>query len=313
MNKILVTGASSFSAAHFVEVLNADPNAHWECHGTSRSHSSSKLWSSYAVGDITDEQFVCSLMERLTPTHVLHLAGASNPQKPDELFRTNLQGTWNLLAACTKFPTPPRVLLIGSAAGFGDMRENEERLDGGRAPRPNSLYGLVREQSLGIGKLFSEIHQLPVTCCRTFNIIGPGLPNKYAPSAILERILKSKVAGAASISVGNLDYVRDFIDVRDACTAWKHILSSGKTDRIYSVGSGNPSTIRELTEVILNCLSLTSVVTEIPSTAAINRSQITRSVADIGELVADTAWQPRISLTQSVQDMLHHYKINTIL
>lgn len=292
--------------------MSAGSSDFFEYHGTSRSVSESKAWTSYTVGDITDEHFVSSLVDQISPTHVLHLAGASNPQKAEELFRINLQGTWNLLSACTKLSSPPRILLVGSAAGFGEMQDQEDKLNGNRPARPNSLYGLVREQALGIGKFFLDIHQLPVLRCRTFNIVGPGLPNKYAPTAILERLLRAQSDALDSIAVGNLDHVRDFIDVRDACMAWNLILRTGKTSRIYSVGSGTPATIRQLTEEILKRLAVNIAITEVPVSMAVNRSQITRSVADIAELVADTAWQSRISFSDSVQDMLNTYNTNNL-
>jgi GDP-4-dehydro-6-deoxy-D-mannose reductase len=308
VNTLLVTGASSFSATNFLELFATQWHSDFELIGTSRSQSSASNWSDYHRGDVVDEGFAKRLIETTNPTHVIHLAGNSNPGEAAEMFRVNLQGTWNLLLACTRLAIPPRVLLVGSAAGFGEMRYDESTLSGIRPANPNSLYGLVREQALEIGSFFRRNYQIPVVCCRTFNLIGPGLPDKYAPTAIIKRVLMAERQSWENFEIANGNHVRDFLDIRDACRAWKSILLHGSTERIYSVGSGRATTIRELMETILNCLGIEATISEAAQLGHPNRSQITRSVADICDLETDFHWAPDKTLRESVMDMISYLK-----
>lgn len=283
----------------------------FQCIGSSRSQPSSSKWSNYLIGDIVDANFATQLISETRPTHIIHLAGNSNPKEAAALFQVNLQGTWNLLSACTKLAMPPRVLLVGSAAGFGDMFDDEDSLSGMRTPNPNSLYGLVREQALQVGNFFKTNYQIPVISCRTFNLLGPGLPDKYAPTAIIKRILQSDRQSLMNFQIANGQYVRDFLDIRDACQAWASILLRGSIDRTYSVGSGRATTIQELTETIFSCLNIVGVNFESADLGQPNRSQIARSVADITDLVTDIQWTPSRTLHQSVMDMISHLQQTT--
>ena len=304
--RILITGASSFSALHLTRLLATEPRS--DLYGTSRSHSQHACWKNYFVGDITDKSFIDNVVETTSPTHIFHLAGVTDTEKLDELLLVNLKGTWNLLKACRKLPESAKLLIVGSAASYGEMEPSEKSLPPSRPAKPNSLYGWVREKSFELASLLGDQSNLDIKFCRTFNLIGPGLPEKYAPTAIILRMLARSKSDSSVFSVACSDSVRDFVDVRDACRAWLGILESGETAKPYSIGSGIPVTILQLTELIRDRLGMTFPIASNNEIASAERSTIRKSIADTESLERDIKWTRYIKLEQSIDDMLSHLR-----
>jgi nucleoside-diphosphate-sugar epimerase len=302
--RILITGASSFSARHFGEYLLS--HTEFDLFGISRSDAPQIPWKGYFTGDVTNSQFIEQAVKTIQPTHVIHLAGATNSQDTSEMFQVNLQGTWNILQACGQLRDPIKVLLVGSAASFGEMDPTESALSAVREPRPNSLYGWLKEKSIELASLLTDRTYLDIKSCRTFNLIGPGLPQKYAAAAITARILSRSRSSLAPFLLQDGDAIRDFIDVRDACRAWLAILEQGRPSIPYSVGRGIPVTVHQLCISIRDQLGESFPIELENNSCRSSRSGIRRSVADTSELVRDTNWIPKIGFEQSVHDMLLH-------
>jgi GDP-4-dehydro-6-deoxy-D-mannose reductase len=303
-NRLLITGGSSFSAGHAARFLSQ--NSEFSVFGTSRRPSSLDVWEDYYLGDITDSDFVTDIVQKVNPTHVLHLSGSTNPGQTNELIQVNLTGTWYLLSACSKLRSGIRILLVGSAAGFGEMTPGETALSPQRPGKPSSLYGWIREKTFELTDLLEGGDDFAVKKCRTFNLLGPGLPDKYAPTAFIQRMLNRNRTDESPFLVKDGNCIRDFIDIRDACRAWINILQDGHPKTIYSVGRGVPVTILELCELIRDRLELSFEINCQASSHTHSRSRIHRSVADIKQLQQEINWNCRIGLEQSVDDMLEH-------
>jgi GDP-4-dehydro-6-deoxy-D-mannose reductase len=219
-------------------------------------------------------------------------------------MQTNVMGVANLLEACEELCQKVDVLLVGSAASFGDMCFSEESLSGDRECKPTSLYGRTRQMQLELGQLADESKQVNVFLCRTFNLIGPGLSERYVPAALLKRIAEAHQRGKKQIAVRDLNVVRDFIDTRDAVSAYFAILKNGRTKYPYSVGTGKGVTIRHLAETIVREFGIRLVITDDQLSSSNPRSEISRSIADPTRLTDDTGWKPEFSLEQSIRDMI---------
>lgn len=155
-----------------------------------------------------------------------------------------------------------------------------------------------------LGRVALQQWGLRVFLCRPFNMIGPGLAEKYAPTMILKCLRKAVTAEASGFPVRDADAVRDFVDVRDVVRAWVGIVESGVPGIPYSIGTGVGTSILQLTRELAAILGTSVNLIEEPSPAGQQRSGIRRSVADITRLQRDTGWTPRISLRQSLQDMI---------
>jgi nucleoside-diphosphate-sugar epimerase len=308
--RILITGASSFSGQHLAAQLLEQGNH--AVFGVSRSESSLLPWKGYFRGDITDSKFINDVVKTVHPTDVLHLAAATDSKNINDMFQVNLAGTWNVLHACSLLHEPVKALLVGSAASFGDMKVKESVLPPNRLAVPNSLYGWVKEKSFELPALLPKTNVVEVKMCRTFNLIGPGLPLKYAAAAIIERMLSRSSSSIEPFIVHDGNAIRDFVDVRDATRAWIGILDQGSPLLPYSVGRGIPVTIQQLCLAIRDELGLSFPIQPENTPLQSSRSRIHKSIADTAALTRDLNWTPRISFEQSVRDMLQHAKLHRL-
>jgi GDP-4-dehydro-6-deoxy-D-mannose reductase len=261
--------------------------------------------------DIRNGADVHKLIESAQPEVVYHLAGSSDEGNPANLIKTNIEGTWNLLNACRQLQQPPRILLVGSAAGYGSQVAELDALHEDPPIHPNSFYGFSREAELNLGRMAHLKWGLPVFLCRPFNLIGPGLSERYAPAAILRRLLATAAANQTVFPVRNGDVVRDFVDVRDVVRAYWLIVQQGAPGVIYNIGSGRGVSIAELTQKLAIILDRQIHVVPEPVLKNSERSQIRHSVANHRRLSEKTGWQPEIPLEQSLKDMVR--EMTTVL
>jgi GDP-4-dehydro-6-deoxy-D-mannose reductase len=168
---------------------------------------------------------------------------------------------------------------------------------------PVTFYGLSREAELTLGRIAFEKWGLPVFLCRTFNLVGPGLSDRYAPAAIWRRLMEFKGAGEARFPLQNAGATRDFVDVRDAVRAYVSIVKRGRPGITYNVGSGKGVSIEE---IALQLFALAGVPVSAMTYGApdhTGRSDSNRSIANIKRITNETGWQPEVTLEQSLSDM----------
>jgi GDP-4-dehydro-6-deoxy-D-mannose reductase len=102
------------------------------------------------------------------------------------------------------------------------------------------------------------------------------------------------------VLVGNLDASRDFLDVRDVCTAYAALLEGGGTaGEIYNVCSGRATTMRELLRTLITIAAVPVEVREDPE--RMRPADVPVSVGDATKLRAATDWTPRIPLTAALR------------
>jgi GDP-4-dehydro-6-deoxy-D-mannose reductase len=316
MIRAFITGISGFAGRHLAEHLS-ESHSHIHIAGCGRAATANKaLDATYHQCDVIDADRLTEILKSERPNRIFHLAGSVDSGNPTGMARTNIEGTLALLQACRDSQLENvRVLLVGSAAGFGEMLEEETGLGHDRTARPNSLYGITRETALQCGITVARLWSLTVFMCRPFNLLGPGLGAQYVATSILKRMMEACEHGAQRIELADQDAVRDFVDIRDAARAFNAIIELGRSNVPYSIGSGVGITIRRLAETLAKELS--SGIRIVPSESGITserpiRSGIHRSVADISRLNADTGWKPQIALAESLRDMAAYYRDHSV-
>ena len=130
----------------------------------------------------------------------------------------------------------------------------------------------------------------------------------FVVPSFINRILDIKERGEREgiIEVGDLNIVRDFVDVRDVVRAYYMLLRDGKVGEIYNVCSGIPIKLGMIIDMINDATGM-MVTTKVnqefvrPQDNAI----IVGSPFKIGN---DLGWYPEIALKQSIKDMIEYYE-----
>jgi len=304
LTTILITGVTSCSGRHAVQYLRRKIDI--QIHGTARIAADLDGLTDCHQCDFLNPDEIYRVVQHVKPDQVLHLAASSDASNAGALVQTNIAGTLNLLEACQQTNRKVDVLLVGSAAGFGEMRDDETGLAGDRVCKPVSLYGVSRETQLELGRISEGQNGLRILLCRTFNLIGPGISDRYVPMALATRIANALRDGVHELELRDMNSVRDFVDVRDAVAAYFAIMEHGRTGYAYSVGRGEPVTIERLAGILAEEQGGAIRFKSEARKDITSRTGINRSVADSFELQKDTGWSPQFTLAESVRDMLAH-------
>ena len=142
---------------------------------------------------------------------------------------------------------------------------------------------------------------------RSFNHIGPGQKDIFVISSFAKQIAEIKKSGQKNgvLSTGNLQNVRDFLDVRDVVRAYYLLLTQGKKGIIYNVCSGKGHTLQEMLEKLAAIAGI-GITTEL--NPAFARPSDNRFVIGSNKRIYDDlGWSPKIPLEQSLKDILNYW------
>ena len=102
--------------------------------------------------------------------------------------------------------------------------------------------------------------------------------------------------------VGNLDIVRDFLDVRDAVDAYWQILTKGNAGEIYNVCTGSGIRIKNIIMHIAKYLGVDPVI-EVDN-SLIRPTDNSVIIGDNSKITKYFNWKPRIALQESINDII---------
>jgi GDP-4-dehydro-6-deoxy-D-mannose reductase len=141
---------------------------------------------------------------------------------------------------------------------------------------------------------------------RAFNHTGPGQSDRFVVAAFARQIARI-TAGlqAPTLTVGNLDTWRDFLDVRDVCAA--HVACIDRRDTlepgtIFNLASGEA---RRIGDVLTELLALAGVTLDVQvDSSRVRATDLRTARGDAGRAAACLGWTPKVSWTQTLQDVL---------
>ncbi len=296
---VLITGISGFLGAHLSQVLR---DAWPEARLVGASRSPSREGAEWIRIDLLDASAVRHMVNSVRPDYVFHLAGRVNASDWTDLYRGNVETTLNLLESLVVTANPPRVVVVGSAAEYGCIAEDQLPINESAIPNPISPYGVAKTWQTVCARSFA-FRGVPIVVGRVFNVIGAGLPETSAFgtfSAQLKRMISHGTE--RRLHVGNLSSLRDCLDVRDVCHALIALARSGRAGEIYNVCSGESVCMRDAlgTLIALSGLSVEILVDE----AKYRPDDVPVSYGSREKIGIATGWIPRVPLRESLRAML---------
>ena len=311
--RILVTGADGFVGRHLVEQLAEEGHEVWA--GCRPGGEPAESWLSRKASERTtvvplemsDSASVRSALRRPLDA-IVHLAavasGSEARQDPGRAWEVNAAGTARIVDAAVALRSSggadPLVLVVSSAEVYGD---------GPAAPRVET-DPLLPQSPYAASKVGSEVGALEawrraglrVVIARAFPHTGPGQSLLYVVPAFIQRLRAARAAGAERVPTGNLEPVRDLLDVRDVVRAYVALLQHGVPGEAYNVSRGEGVTLREL---FTRLAGLVGVRVEPVTDPTLMRSgDIRYLVGNAAKLNQATGWSPQITLEQTLRDMV---------
>lgn len=294
---ILITGANGFTGRHACCFFSEKG---YKVVGLVRNYSDKESSINYQEFecDLSDERAIEEVVTVVQPDYVLHAAGKNDVKEswenPREYVKVNVLATVYLLEAIRKLNKKVRVLVIGSALEYNPQNS------------PNHPYGLTKTFQSLIAKSWKNLFQLPVIIAKPTNLIGPG------PSKGFCALLAQKISGLEKgnkvelIKVDDPNQRRDFLNIRDAISAYEKLLLHGEIGEVYPIGTGD---YRTLTEVINTYQELTDLPVPVQYGKRFTQKS-GRPVTNEMDLskMNELNWHPKHNFRESLEEILTYYR-----
>jgi|WetSurMetagenome_2_1015567.scaffolds.fasta_scaffold18716_2 GDP-4-dehydro-6-deoxy-D-mannose reductase len=303
--KVLITGASGFSGIHMIEFLSIQEDI--SIIGLARKipkHFSNAQKISWVEGNILNPDKIVKTISAVNPDVLIHLAGL-NHGTLQELQKTNVNGTQNILDATLRINPDCRILAISSSAVYGyagitPITENQ-------ILTPLSEYGISKAAQETLCQMYNKTKGCLVAVARPFNVVGPHQPPSFVCGRIVQQAIEIEKGKRKYLDLHEIQSCRDFIDIRDVVKAYWMLLVHTKfkedcAGKAFNIGSGKTSAI----STVINLLSeITGKEYQLHLSASSPLIVIPSQRSDNSHIHRIIGWKPHISLKKSLSDMLN--------
>lgn len=312
--KILITGVTGFAGSHLADfaVSRGDVEifgtARWRSPSQNIEHIADKI--TVIDADLRDASSIESLVADIKPAWIFHLAAqsyvVSSWKLPSETITTNIVGTVNIFEAVRRAKYSPRILVACSSEEYGYVEPDEVPITEDSPLRPLSPYGVSKVGQDLLSYQYFKSYGLDVVRTRAFNHTGPRRGRVFVCSNFAIQIVEAQKGLRPYVSVGNLDAVRDFTDVRDTVHGYWLALEAGEPGDVYNICSGKGYSIREVIEKLIATSGADVKVQVEPE--RLRPSDVPLLVGDRTKFTERTGWHPRIPFDQTLSDVLEYWR-----
>ena len=313
---ILVTGGAGFIGGNFVLDWLADPNAEGIVNLDKLTYAGNLATLEtvehdsrhvFVQGDIGNYELVLGLLRQYRIRAVINFAAESHVDRsihgPGDFIQTNVVGTFHLLEASRAYWTELsesqkeefRFLHVSTDEVYGSLSPSDAAFSETNPYEPNSPYSASKAASDHLVRAWHHTYGLPVLTTNCSNNYGPyHFPEKLIPLVILNAL-----AGKSLPIYGDGLQIRDWLYVKDHCSAIREVLKQGHIGETYNVGGCNEKTNLEVIEALCAILDELKPKSDGKSYA----DQITfvkdrpghdrRYAIDASKLEFDLGWRPQ--------------------
>ena len=202
---------------------------------------------------------------------------------PRSAFDVNVQGTFNVMAACVKKGVK-RLVYSSSASVYGDAVSEPMTED---HPFNNqNFYGATKIAGEAMMRAFHHRYGLDFVGLRYMNVYGPRQDYRGAYIAVIMKMLDAIDRGESPTILGDGSEAFDFVAVEDCGLANVRAMQATSSDRFYNVGTGKRTSLKELAEMLIELTGTDREIQYAPrSTATLVRNRIgcpKRAAEEIG-------------------------------
>jgi dTDP-glucose 4,6-dehydratase len=201
----------------------------------------------FVRGDIGDVALLAQLLAEHRPRAVINLAAESHVDRsihgPGEFIETNIVGTFHLLETLRAYqaglPEPQRsgfrLLHVSTDEVYGSLSADDPAFTESHRYEPNSPYSASKAASDHLVRAYHHTYGLPVLTTNCSNNYGP----YHFPEKLIPLIIVNALAGKPLPVYGDGRQVRDWLYVKDHCSAIRRVLEAGRVGETYNVGGWN--------------------------------------------------------------------------
>ncbi len=330
---VLITGGAGVIGANFVldwvansdeKIVNLDKLTYA---GNLESLASLKNNPQHVFvhGDIGDVALLPKLLAEHKPRAVLNFAAESHVDRsihgPGEFIETNIVGTFRLLESVRGYwhglsaeaQTKFRFLHVSTDEVYGSLAPQDPAFTEHHQYEPNSPYSASKAASDHLVRAWHHTYGLPVVTTNCSNNYGP----LHFPEKLIPLMIVNALAGKPLPVYGDGMQVRDWLYVKDHCSAIRRVLEGGRLGETYNVGGWNEKPNIEIVKTVCALLdelrpradgaSYTTQISYVKDRPGHDR----RYAIDARKLEKELGWKPAETFETGIRKTVAWYLENT--
>ncbi|MBN9366737.1 MAG: dTDP-glucose 4,6-dehydratase [Comamonadaceae bacterium] len=326
---ILVTGGAGFIGANFVldwlacqgeAVVNLDKLTY-----AGNLHNLDSLRGDvrhvFVQGDIGDRVLLDRLLAEHRPRAIVNFAAESHVDRsihgPEDFIQTNVVGTFRLLEAARHYwqalvateKGAFRFLHVSTDEVYGTLAPTDPAFTEDHRVEPNSPYSASKAASDHLVRAWHHTYGLPVLTTNCSNNYGP----LHFPEKLIPLMIVNALAGKSLPVYGDGMQIRDWLYVRDHCSAIRRVLEAGRLGETYNIGGWNEKPNIEIVHTVCALLdelrpradgqSYATQITYVTDRPGHDR----RYAIDARKIERELAWRPAETFDSGIRKTVQWY------
>ena len=263
---ILVTGGAGFIGSNFVldwlaqsdePVINLDKLTYAGNRENLQSLNGDPRHV-FVQGDIGDSTLVANLLAQHQPRAIVNFAAESHVDRsihgPEDFIQTNIVGTFRLLEAVRAYwgglqsdaRQAFRFLHVSTDEVYGSLGKDDPAFTEAHRYEPNSPYSASKAASDHLVRAYHHTYGLPVLTTNCSNNYGP----YHFPEKLIPLMIVNALAGKPLPVYGDGQQIRDWLYVKDHCSAIRRVLDAGHVGEVYNIGGWNEKPNLEIVHTV---------------------------------------------------------------
>ena len=201
----------------------------------------------FVKGDIADSSLVAGLLKTHQPRAIVNFAAESHVDRsihgPEDFIQTNIVGTFRLLEEVRTYwgalPADEQVafrfLHVSTDEVYGSLAKDDPAFTENHRYEPNSPYSASKAASDHLVRAYHHTYRLPVVTTNCSNNYGP----YHFPEKLIPLMIVNALAGQSLPVYGDGMQIRDWLYVKDHCSAIRRVLEAGAVGEVYNIGGWN--------------------------------------------------------------------------
>lgn len=330
--KALITGITGMVGSHLADFLLSETD--WDVYGVCRWRSpldnvshllervnkKDRIFFDYA--DLNDEISLITIVNKIKPDYVFHLAAQSYPltsfTAPIDTLNTNILGTCRLLEAIrvameNDAGYKPIIHVCASSEVFGKIPADKKPEQGihEECPfHPASPYAISKVGTDLLGRYYAEAFGMTVMTTRMFTHTGPRRGDVFHESTFAKQIAMIE-AGLIEpkVMVGNLQSLRTYADVRDAVRAYYMLVTKDPIPgEYYNIGGSYTCEVGDTLNTLISYSTMKDKIQIVTDPKRLRPIDADLQVPDCRKFKAHTGWEPQISFETTMHDLLNYWR-----
>jgi dTDP-glucose 4,6-dehydratase len=278
----------------------------------------------FVQGDLRDRTLVDALLAEHRPRAVLHFAAESHVDRsihgPEDFIQTNIVGTFRLLEAVRAYwsglpeadKAAFRFLHVSTDEVYGTLSKDDPPFAETTPYEPNSPYSASKAASDHLVRAWHHTYGLPVLTTNCSNNYGP----YHFPEKLIPLMIVNALAGKPLPVYGDGMQIRDWLYVKDHCSAIRRVLEAGRLGETYNVGGWNEKPNIEIVHTVCQLLDelrpradgqpYAEQITYVTDRPGHDR----RYAIDARKIERELGWKPAETFETGIRKTVHWYLDN---